>query len=90
MALCISGLIILFLSGISCFFNLFWVLSFSGFFFFFGGWGGAGVIDSSYQEMSVLRFHSFFFAKTTQIVVELAEDKQTFSDTGKSLVNWIL
>lgn len=61
-----------------------------GFFWFFGGWSEAGVIDSSYQEMSILRFHSFFFAKTTQMAVELAEDRQTFSDTGKSLVNWIL
>lgn len=75
-----------FLSGISCFLNLFCVL---GFFCFFEGWAGLGFIDSSYQEMSVLRFHSFFFAKTTQMA-KLAEDgagrRQTdfFRHRGKS------
>lgn len=72
------------------FFFFFSLLGF-GFFCFFGGWAVAVVIDSSYQKMSVLRFHScFFLAKAIQMVVELAEDSHTFSDTGKSLVNDLL
>lgn len=58
-----------------------------GFFCFFKEWAGAGFMGSSYQEMSALRFHSFFFAKTIQMAKlaedGAAEDRQTFQIQGK-------